>query len=93
MVRKLPVAHHVVSSVRRERLDAATQFLESLGFRFQTRGLADVSLRVNLDWDPGVELVTSSGRAAMETAWNSSRSSSVRYSECHLRHALYVGIS
>jgi hypothetical protein len=45
-------------AVRPERLDATAQFLESLGFGFQTYGLADVSLRVKLDWDRGVELVT-----------------------------------
>ncbi|MDT5213396.1 MAG: methylmalonyl-CoA/ethylmalonyl-CoA epimerase, partial [Mycobacterium sp.] len=33
-------------------------FLEVLGFRFQTHVLDDVGLRVTLDWDRGVELVT-----------------------------------
>jgi 4-hydroxyphenylpyruvate dioxygenase-like putative hemolysin len=50
--------HHVVFAVAAERLDAATAFLEALGFRFQTHVLDDVGLRVTLDWERGVELVT-----------------------------------
>src|SRR5882757_2829173 len=50
--------HHVVFAVAPERLDQATAFLETLGFRFQTHVLDDVGLRVTLDWDRGVELVT-----------------------------------
>ena len=50
--------HHVVFAVAAERLDSATAFLEALGFRFQTHVLDDVGLRVTLDWDRGVELVT-----------------------------------
>lgn len=58
MSAKLPIMHHVVFAVAAERLDAATTFLEVLGFRFQTHVLDDVGLRVTLDWDRGVELVT-----------------------------------
>jgi 4-hydroxyphenylpyruvate dioxygenase-like putative hemolysin len=50
--------HHVVFAVGPERLDGATRFLEALGFRFQTHELADIGLRVTLDWNRGVELVT-----------------------------------
>lgn len=50
--------HHVVFAVAAERLTAASEFLEALGFRFQTHVLDDVGLRVTLDWDRGVELVT-----------------------------------
>jgi 4-hydroxyphenylpyruvate dioxygenase-like putative hemolysin len=53
-----PMMHHVVFAVAAERLDQATAFLETLGFRFQTHVLDDVGLRVTLDWDRGVELVT-----------------------------------
>lgn len=34
------------------------QFFSDLGFRFQTIELEDVGLRVLLDWDGGLELVT-----------------------------------
>jgi 4-hydroxyphenylpyruvate dioxygenase-like putative hemolysin len=58
MPRTLPVMHHVVFAVAPERLDAAVQFLESLGFRFHRHELTDVGLQVMLDWDGGVEIVT-----------------------------------
>ena len=54
----MPMMHHVVFAVAPDRLAAATEFLEALGFRFQTHELADVGLRVTLDWDRGVEFVT-----------------------------------
>src|ERR1700730_12100713 len=57
MPRTLPVMHHVVFAVAPERLDAAAQFLESLGFRFHRHELNDVGLQVMLDWDGGVEIV------------------------------------
>jgi hypothetical protein len=41
--------HHVVFAVAPERLDAAMEFLEALGLRFQTHELPDVGLRVTLD--------------------------------------------
>jgi hypothetical protein len=55
---ELPLMHHVVFAVAPERLDAAMEFLEALGLRFQTHELPDVGLRVTLDWDRGIELVT-----------------------------------
>jgi 4-hydroxyphenylpyruvate dioxygenase-like putative hemolysin len=58
MSMKLPMMHHVVFAIAPERLDAATTFLEALGFRFQTHVLDDIRLSVNLDWERGVELVT-----------------------------------
>jgi 4-hydroxyphenylpyruvate dioxygenase-like putative hemolysin len=50
--------HHVVFAVTQEQLGATAQFLSELGFRFQTIELEDVGLRVLLDWDGGLELVT-----------------------------------
>jgi 4-hydroxyphenylpyruvate dioxygenase-like putative hemolysin len=50
--------HHVVFAVPREQLSETTQFFSELGFRFQTIELEDVDLRVLLDWDGGLELVT-----------------------------------
>jgi hypothetical protein len=61
MPRALPVMHHVVFAVSPERLDAAVQFLESLGFRFHRHELArrygaDTQLRQRRDAD-GIELL------------------------------------
>ncbi|MFZ3302156.1 MAG: hypothetical protein WA622_18205 [Mycobacterium sp.] len=50
--------HHVVFAVTHEQLTETAQFFSELGFRFQTIELADVGLRVLLDWDGGLELVT-----------------------------------
>jgi len=50
--------HHVVFAVTHEQLTETAQFFLELGFRFQTIELDDVGLRVLLDWDGGLELVT-----------------------------------
>jgi 4-hydroxyphenylpyruvate dioxygenase-like putative hemolysin len=50
--------HHVVFAVTHEQLTETAQFFSELGFRFQTIELDDVGLRVLLDWDGGLELVT-----------------------------------
>ena len=50
--------HHVVFAVTHEQLTDTAQFFSELGFRFQTIELEDVGLRVLLDWDGGLELVT-----------------------------------
>lgn len=50
--------HHVVFAVAPGRLEAATTLLEALGFTFQEHVLDDVGLRVTLDWNRGIELVT-----------------------------------
>jgi 4-hydroxyphenylpyruvate dioxygenase-like putative hemolysin len=50
--------HHVVFATPQEQLSETTQFFLDLGFRFQTIELQDVGLRVLLDWDGGLELVT-----------------------------------
>jgi 4-hydroxyphenylpyruvate dioxygenase-like putative hemolysin len=56
--------HHVVFAVPREQLSETGQFFSELGFRFQTIELEDVGLRVLLDWDGGLELVTPLSAAA-----------------------------
>jgi 4-hydroxyphenylpyruvate dioxygenase-like putative hemolysin len=58
MPAKPPMMHHVVFAVAPERLDPAVAFLEALGFRFNAHELDDLDLRVMLDWERGVELVT-----------------------------------
>jgi methylmalonyl-CoA/ethylmalonyl-CoA epimerase len=50
--------HHVVFAVPREQLPETAQLFSELGFRFQTIELEDVGLRVLLDWEGGLELVT-----------------------------------
>ena len=50
--------HHVVFAVPPEQLPEAVQFFSELGFRFQDIAVEDVGLRVLLDWDGGLELVT-----------------------------------
>src|SRR5271163_390931 len=50
--------HHVVFAVPQEQLLDTVQLFSELGFRFQTIELEDVGLRVLLDWDGGIELVT-----------------------------------
>jgi 4-hydroxyphenylpyruvate dioxygenase-like putative hemolysin len=56
--------HHVVFAVPREQLPETAQLFSELGFRFQTVELEDVGLRVLLDWDGGLELVTPLSAAA-----------------------------
>jgi 4-hydroxyphenylpyruvate dioxygenase-like putative hemolysin len=56
--------HHVVFAVPQEQLLDTAQFFSELGFRFQTIELEDVGLRVLLDWDGGLELVTPLSSAA-----------------------------
>ena len=51
----------MVFAVPQEQLPETEQFFSELGFRFQTIELDDVGLRVLLDWDGGVELVTPLG--------------------------------
>jgi 4-hydroxyphenylpyruvate dioxygenase-like putative hemolysin len=53
--------HHVVFAVLAEQLGETAEFFSQLGFRFQTIELDDVGLRVLLDWDGGLELVTPLG--------------------------------
>ena len=48
----------MVFAVPPEQLPKAVQFFSELGFRFQDIELEDVGLRVLLDWDGGLELVT-----------------------------------
>jgi 4-hydroxyphenylpyruvate dioxygenase-like putative hemolysin len=50
--------HHVVFAVPQQQLSETVMFFSDLGFRFQTIELEDVGLRVLLDWDGGLELVT-----------------------------------
>jgi 4-hydroxyphenylpyruvate dioxygenase-like putative hemolysin len=50
--------HHVIYAVAMARLPAATAFFSDLGFTFATIELDELGLRVTLDWERGVELIT-----------------------------------
>ncbi|KUH85534.1 hypothetical protein AU186_22545 [Mycobacterium sp. GA-1999] len=50
--------HHVVIAVAGHRIERTVALFTDLGFRFSEFELDDVGLRVLLDWDGGVELVT-----------------------------------
>jgi methylmalonyl-CoA/ethylmalonyl-CoA epimerase len=50
--------HHVTFAVSPERLDEATQFFTELGFSLQAGELPDAGLRLRLDWERGIELIS-----------------------------------
>jgi 4-hydroxyphenylpyruvate dioxygenase-like putative hemolysin len=50
--------HHVVFAVARERHDAVGQLFTELGFSFDDANLDELGLRVLLDWDRGIELIS-----------------------------------
>jgi 4-hydroxyphenylpyruvate dioxygenase-like putative hemolysin len=53
-----PRMHHVIYAVAPERLSVATEFFSELGFTFATIELEELGLRVTLDWEGGVELIS-----------------------------------
>ena len=50
--------HHVVIAVAQHRISPTAALFTDLGFHFSEIELEDVGLRVLLDWDGGLELVT-----------------------------------
>jgi methylmalonyl-CoA/ethylmalonyl-CoA epimerase len=54
----LPLLHHVVFVVARERLDTAADYLSALGFQFQAFDHEELHLAIRLDWDRGFELIS-----------------------------------
>lgn len=50
--------HHVVFAVARERHDAVGGLFTELGFSFEDIDLDELGLRVLLDWNRGVELIS-----------------------------------
>jgi methylmalonyl-CoA/ethylmalonyl-CoA epimerase len=63
-----PCLHHVVFCVERAHQDAAANFWKDLGFELVEINLADVGLRVLLDWGRGVEIISPSDVSAAEGA-------------------------
>ena len=58
MSESLPLLHHVVFAVARERLDTAADYLSALGFQFQAFDHDELRLAIRLDWDRGFELIS-----------------------------------
>ena len=50
--------HHVVFAVARERHEAVGQLFTELGFSFEDINLDELGLRVLLDWNRGIELIS-----------------------------------
>jgi methylmalonyl-CoA/ethylmalonyl-CoA epimerase len=50
--------HHVVFAVASERHEAVGQLFTELGFSFNEINLDDLGLRVLLDWNRGIELIS-----------------------------------
>jgi hypothetical protein len=53
-----PRLHHVVFAVAMERHDAVAQMFTDLGFTLQPAELSELGLRIHLDWDRGIELIS-----------------------------------
>jgi methylmalonyl-CoA/ethylmalonyl-CoA epimerase len=50
--------HHVVFAVARERHEAVGKLFTELGFSFDEINLDELGLRVLLDWNRGIELIS-----------------------------------
>ncbi|RAV08386.1 hypothetical protein DQP55_19575 [Mycolicibacterium sp. GF69] len=50
--------HHVVFAVVPERQAAMSELFTELGFRFDEAELTELGVRVHLDWDRGIELIS-----------------------------------
>jgi hypothetical protein len=61
-----PRVHHVVFCVHRANQDDAASFCRDLGFEFAEFELDDVGLRVLLDWDGGMEIISPMDAAGPE---------------------------
>jgi methylmalonyl-CoA/ethylmalonyl-CoA epimerase len=60
--------HHVVFAVARERHDAVGQLFTELGFSFEDINLDELGLRVLLDWNRGIELISANPESTAEVA-------------------------
>jgi 4-hydroxyphenylpyruvate dioxygenase-like putative hemolysin len=50
--------HHVVFAVALERHETVAQMFTDLGFTLQPAELTELGLRIHLDWDRGIELIS-----------------------------------
>lgn len=53
-----PGLHHVVFAVAPQRWETTARMFTELGFGFNNAELAELGVRVALDWDRGVELIS-----------------------------------
>lgn len=53
-----PRLHHVVFAVASDRHETVAQLFTDLGFAFENFELAELGLRVHLDWNRGLELIS-----------------------------------
>lgn len=53
-----PSLHHVVFAVAPERHETVAQMFTDLGFLLQPAELTELGVRVNLDWNRGIELIS-----------------------------------
>ena len=60
--------HHVVFAVAPERQVSVAQMFTELGFRFESTELTELGLRIHLDWNGGVELISAVPGATAEVA-------------------------
>lgn len=60
--------HHVVFAVSREQHDAVGQLLSELGFSFEKVELDELGIRVLLDWNRGIELISPNPGSTAEVA-------------------------
>lgn len=63
-----PRLHHVVFAVSPERHATAAQMFTDLGFRLQPAELPELGVRVSLDWDRGIELISPIAGATADVA-------------------------
>jgi methylmalonyl-CoA/ethylmalonyl-CoA epimerase len=60
--------HHVVFAVARERQDLVGQLFTELGFSFNEIDLEELGVRVLLDWNRGIELISPKPGSTAEVA-------------------------
>jgi 4-hydroxyphenylpyruvate dioxygenase-like putative hemolysin len=60
--------HHVVFAVALERHDAVAQMFTDLGFTLQAAEMTELGLRIHLDWERGIEIISPVGGSAAPVA-------------------------
>ena len=60
--------HHVVFAVSRDEHDTVAQLLSELGFSFEKIELDELGIRVLLDWNRGIELISPNPDSTGEVA-------------------------
>lgn len=63
-----PGLHHVVFAVAPERQARTVSMFTDLGFTFHSTDLTELGVRVHLDWDRGVELISPIAGSSGEVA-------------------------